>query len=54
MSETLAARDFVVDFLRKELVGPHPGHPAVQIDGRKFCDRRTRPDSDTVQAFFSG
>lgn len=31
MSETLKARDFIVDFLRKELVGPSPGFPAIQI-----------------------
>lgn len=36
MSDTLEARDFIVDFLRKELVGPSPGHPAVQIDGEEI------------------
>ena len=36
MSDTLAAREFIVDFLRRELVGPSPGYPAVQISGQEI------------------
>ena len=43
MSETLAARDFIVDFLRKELIGPSPGHPAVQIDGQEILRPQDPP-----------
>ena len=43
MSETLEARDFIVDFLRRELVGPSPGHPAVQIDGEEILRAQDPP-----------
>ena len=43
MSETLDARDFIVDFLRKELVGPSPGYPAVQIDGQEILRAQDPP-----------
>ena len=43
MSETLAVRDFVVDFLRKELVGPSPGHPAVQLNKEEILRAQDPP-----------
>lgn len=43
MSETLKARDFIVDFLHKELVGPSPGYPAVQIDGQEILRAQDPP-----------
>ena len=50
MSETLEARNFIVDFLRKELVGPSPGHPAVQIDGEEIL----RPQDPPRQRYGAG
>ena len=50
MNETLKARDFIVDFLRKELVGPSPGHPAVQIDGEEIL----RPQDPPRQRYGAG
>ena len=50
MSETLEARDYIVDFLRKELVGPSPGHPAVQIDGEEIL----RPQDPPRQRYGAG
>ena len=50
MSETLKARNFIVDFLRKELVGPAPGHPAVQIDGEEIL----RPQDPPRQRYGAG
>ena len=50
MSETLDARNFVVDFLRKELVGPSPGHPAVQIDREEIL----RPQDPPRQRYGAG
>ncbi|MYD45473.1 MAG: hypothetical protein F4W92_03900 [Gammaproteobacteria bacterium] len=32
MNETLRMRSNILDFLRKEIVGPAPGYPAIQID----------------------
>lgn len=43
MSETLKARDFIVDFLRRELIGPSPGHPAVQINGEEILRAQDPP-----------
>ena len=43
MSETLEARNFILDFLRKELVGPAPGHPAVQPDGEEILRAQDPP-----------
>ena len=43
MNETLEAREFIVDFLRKELVGPAPGYPAVQIDGQEILRAQDPP-----------
>lgn len=43
MNETLEAREFIVDFLRKELVGPSPGYPAVQIDGEEILRAQDPP-----------
>ncbi len=50
MSETLKARDFIVDFLRKKLVGPSPGHPAVQINGEEIL----RPQDPPRQRYGAG
>ena len=50
MRETLEARDFIVDFLRRELVGPSPGHPAVQIDGEEIL----RPQDPPRQRYSAG
>jgi len=50
MSETLKAREFIVDFLRKELVGPSPGHPAVQINGEEIL----RPQDPPRQRYGAG
>ena len=50
MSETLEARDYIVDFLREELVGPSPGHPAVQIDGEEIL----RPQDPPRQRYGAG
>ena len=43
MSKTIDARDFVVDFLRKELVGPSPGYPAIQLDGQEILRAQDPP-----------
>ena len=43
MSDTLAAREFILDFLRKELVGPFPGHPSVQLNGEEVLRPQDRP-----------
>lgn len=43
MSDALDARDFVVDFLRKELVGPSPGFPAIQLDGEEILRGQDPP-----------
>ena len=43
MSETLAARDFIVEFLRKELIGPSPGHPAIQLNGQEILRAQDPP-----------
>ena len=50
MSEALKARDFIVDFLRGELVGPSPGHPAVQLDGQEIL----RPQDPPRQRYGAG
>ncbi|MCW5749625.1 MAG: helicase [Alphaproteobacteria bacterium] len=50
MSEALAARAFIVDFLRKELVGPSPSYPAVQIDGQEIL----RPQDPPRQRYGAG
>ena len=43
MSDTFAAREFIVDFLRRELVGPSPGYPAVQITGQEILRAQDPP-----------
>ena len=43
MSETLDARKFIVDFLRKELVGPSPGFPLVQLNGQEILRAQDPP-----------
>ena len=50
MSETLETRDFIVDFLRRELVGPSPGYPAVQINGEEIL----RPQDPPRQRYSVG
>ena len=43
MSETLEAREFILEFLRKELIGPAPGFPAVQLDGEEILRAQDPP-----------
>ena len=43
MSDTLAAREFMLDFLRKELVGPFPGHPSIQLNGEEVLRPQDPP-----------
>ncbi len=43
MSETVATHRFILDFLRKELVGPSPGYPAVQIDRQEILRAQYPP-----------
>ncbi len=50
MSETLSARKFIVDFLRKEIVGPSPGFPAIQLDGQEIL----RPQDPPRQRYSAG
>ena len=50
MSETLATRDFILDFLRKELIGPSPLPPNVQPDGEEIL----RPQDPPRQRYSAG
>ena len=50
MNETLAARDFILDFLRKELVGPSPLPPNVQSNGEEIL----RPQDPPRQRYGAG
>ena len=43
MNEALRARDFIVDFLRREIVGPSPGYPAIQINGEEILRAQDPP-----------
>lgn len=43
MSDTRDVRNFIVDFLRKELVGPSPGFPAIQLDGQEILRAQDPP-----------
>ena len=43
MSDTLAAREFILDFLYKELVGPFPGHPSIQLNGEEVLRPQDPP-----------
>src|ERR1700733_156641 len=43
MNDALRARDFIVDFLRKEIVGPSPGYPAVQINREEILRAQDPP-----------
>ena len=43
MKKSLAARDFIVDFLKKELVGPAPGYPAIQLDQEEILRPQDYP-----------
>ena len=50
MSETLAARDYILDFLRRELVGPSPLPPDVQENGEEIL----RPQDPPRQRYGAG
>ena len=50
MKETLAARDFILDFLRKELVGPWPVSPNIQPNGEEVL----RPQDPPKQRYGAG
>lgn len=50
MKKSLAARDFIVDFLKKELVGPAPGYPAIQLDKEEIL----RPQDYPRQRYGAG
>ena len=50
MNETLAARDFILDFLRRELVGPSPLPPEVQANGEEIL----RPQDPPRQRYGAG
>jgi hypothetical protein len=50
MNEALRARDFIVDFLRREIVGPSPGYPAIQINGEEIL----RPQDPPRQRYGAG
>ena len=50
MSETLATRDFILDFLRKELVGPSPFPSNLQPDGEEIL----RPQDPPRQRYAAG
>lgn len=43
MNEALRAREFIVDFLRKEIVGPSPGYPAVQTNREEILRAQDPP-----------
>ena len=50
MSETVAARDFILEFLRRELVGPSPLPPDVQPNGEEIL----RPQDPPRQRYSAG
>lgn len=50
MKENLAARNFILDFLRKELVGPWPVPPNVQPNGEEIL----RPQDPPRQRYGAG
>ena len=50
MTETLEVRDFVLDFLRRELVGPSPLHPDTQSNGEEIL----RPQDPPRQRYGAG
>ena len=50
MNETLAAHDFIIDFLRRELVGPSPAPPDVQANGEEIL----RPQDPPRQRYGAG
>ena len=50
MTETLATRDFILDFLRRELVGPAPLPPNVQSNGEEIL----RPQDPPRQRYGAG
>jgi hypothetical protein len=43
MSGTAQVRDEIVDFLRRELIGPDPGFPALQLNGEEILRPRDPP-----------
>ena len=50
MTKSLDARNFIVDFLHRELVGPSPGYPVVQLDGEEVL----RPQDPPRQRYAAG
>ena len=50
MSETLATRDFILEFLRKELIGPSPLPSNMQPDGEEIL----RPQDPPRQRYSAG
>jgi len=50
MTDALSVREHIVDFLRRELVGPAPGFPAVQLNG----DEILRPQDPPRQRYGAG
>lgn len=50
MNNALSARDFILDFLKKELIGPSPGFPAVQLNGQEIL----RPQDPPRQRYGAG
>ena len=50
MTDTLATRDFILDFLRRELVGPAPLPPDVQVNGEEIL----RPQDPPRQRYGAG
>ena len=43
MTDALGVRQFIVEFLRKEIVGPSPGFPAVQLNGEEILRAQDPP-----------
>ena len=43
MNEALRARDFIIDFLRREIIGPSPGYPAIQINREEILRAQDPP-----------
>ena len=50
MNDILAARDFILDFLRQELVGPSPRPPYIQENGEEIL----RPQDSPRQRYGAG
>lgn len=50
MTTAYEVRDSIVDFLRRELIGPSPGHPAIQVNGEEIL----RPQDPPRQRYAAG